>query len=126
MFYFLRKARFHHLLTIIDCPQNAAPRFRTTKTVISEGGGRLLTLRGPLINSQILKRGAAYEPRSIHIYIYIYIYACCGVTICAKFGLLRCYYLGQVCFLQNTVCQKHYKNRGCGTFFFEEKLRVQI
>ena len=22
---------------------------------------------------------------------------------------LRCYYLGQVCFLQNTVCQKHYK-----------------
>ena len=40
-------------------------------------------------------------------YIYIYIYIlCCGVIIWAKFGLLRCYYLGQVCFLQNTVCQK--------------------
>ena len=38
-------------------------------------------------------------------YIYIYIYSC-GVIIWAKFGLLRCYYLGQVCFLQNTVCQK--------------------
>ena len=35
-----------------------------------------------------------------------YIYMCCGVIIWAKFGLLRCYYLGQVCFLQNTACQK--------------------
>ena len=34
------------------------------------------------------------------------VYVCCGVIIWAKFGLLRCYYLGQVCFLQNTVCQK--------------------
>ena len=41
-----------------------------------------------------------------HANIYIYIYICCGVIIWAKFGLLRCYYLGQVCFLQNTVCQK--------------------
>ena len=48
---------------------------------------------------------------------YIYIYICCGVIIWAKFGLLRCYYLGQVCFLQNTVCQKHYKYRGFSTFF---------
>ena len=29
-----------------------------------------------------------------------HIYICCGVIIWAKFGLLRCYYLGQVCFLQ--------------------------
>ena len=46
------------------------------------------------------------------LYIYgnalvkIYIYICCGVIIWAKFGLWRCYYLGQVCFLQNTGCQK--------------------
>ena len=51
---------------------------------------------------------------------HIYIYICCGVVIWAKFGLLRCYYLGQVCFLQNTVCQKHYKNRGFSTFCFEK------
>ena len=56
-----------------------------------------------------------------------YVYMCCGVIIWAMFGLLRCYYLGQACFLQNTVCQKHYKNRGFSTFFFvRKKLRAQI
>ena len=38
-----------------------------------------------------------------------------GVIIWAKFV-----------FLQNTVCQKHYKIRGFSTFFFEKKLRAQI
>ena len=57
----------------------------------------------------------------IHIYIAKYVDICCGVIIWAKFGLLRCYYLGQVCFLQNTVCQKHYKNRGLSTFFLQKK-----
>ena len=41
-------------------------------------------------------------------YIYIYICVCCGV-IWSKFGLLRGYYLVQVCCFFNTVCQKHYK-----------------
>ena len=43
------------------------------------------------------------------INMHTHIYICCGVIIWAKFGLLRCHYLGQVCILQNTVCQKHYK-----------------
>ena len=69
----------------------------------------------------------AYGPWShTHIYIYthiyicihIYIYICCGVIIWAKFGLLTCYYLGQVAFHQNTVCQtKHYKNRFSALFW---------
>ena len=41
-------------------------------------------------------------------YIYIYIYICCGVIVWSKFGLLRGYYLVQVCFFY-AVCQKHYK-----------------
>ena len=52
-----------------------------------------------------------------YTYIHTYIYICCGVIIWAKFGLLRCYYLGQVCFLQNTVCQKHYKIGAAERFF---------
>ena len=34
----------------------------------------------------------------IHTYTYIYIYKCCEVSIWAKFGVLKGYYLGQVCF----------------------------
>ena len=56
----------------------------------------------------------------------VYIYICCGVIIWAKFGLLRCYYLGQVCFLQNTVCQKHYKNRGFSTFSLKKIARANL
>ena len=47
---------------------------------------------------------------------YIYIYMCCGVTIWSKFGLLRGYYLVQVCFVFNTFCQKHYENWGFSPF----------
>ena len=56
----------------------------------------------------------------LYLSISISIHICCGVIIWAKFGLLRCYYLGQVCFLQNTVCQKHYKIRGFSTFVLEK------
>ena len=55
-----------------------------------------------------------------YVYMYICIYVCCGVIIWAKFDLLRSYYLGQVCFLQNTVCQKRYKI-GVSALFFENK-----
>ena len=41
-----------------------------------------------------------------------YIYSC-GVIIWAKFGLLRCYYLGQ-------VCHKTLSNRGFSTFFWKK------
>ena len=40
-------------------------------------------------------------------YIYICIYICCGVIIWAKFGLLRCYYLGQVCFFTKHCLSKN-------------------
>ena len=46
------------------------------------------------------------DPFGKGVGMHVYIYICCGVIIWAKFGLLRCYYLGQACFLQNTVCQK--------------------
>ena len=54
-----------------------------------------------------------------------YIYSC-GVIIWAKFGLLRCYYLGQVCFYKTLFVKKHYKNRGFSTFFFKKTMRAQI
>ena len=73
-------------------------------------------LTRPKITSEIKNK----LQRFLHIYIHIYIYAVVLLSG-AKFGLLRCYYLGQVCFLQNTVCQKHYKNRGFSTFFLEKK-----
>ena len=41
-----------------------------------------------------------------HVHIYIYIYICCGGIIWAKFGLLRCYYLGQVCFFTKHCLSK--------------------
>ena len=45
-----------------------------------------------------------------------YIYICCGVIVC--------YSLGQVCFLQNTVCpKKHYKKEG---FQHLKKMKTQI
>ena len=56
---------------------------------------KLLTFDGQVINSTA----------------YIYMYVCAW-----------CYYLGQVCFLQNTVCQKHYKNIGFSTFFLKNKI----
>ena len=68
-----------------------------------------------------LKRYPPGRVSGIYIlYIYIYIYAVVllsgpslafwGVIIWAKFA-----------FLQNHVCQKHYKNRGFSTFFFWKK-----
>ena len=51
------------------------------------------------------------------------IYICCGVIIWAKFGLLRCYYLGQVFFTTHCLSKKHCNNRGFSTF---KKLRAQI
>ena len=75
----------------------------------------------PSFDSKTPNLGPSFDSTA---YIYIYIYACCGVIIWAKFGLLRCYYLGQVWFLQNTVCQKHYKI-GVSAFFLK-KLRAQI
>ena len=51
---------------------------------------------------------------------------CCGVIIWAKFGLLRCYYLGQVCFLlQNTVCQKSTIQIGVSAHFVLTKNSVR-
>ena len=54
--------------------------------------------------------------------LYIYTYICCGVIIWAKFGLLRCYYLGQVCFYKTLFVKKNYKTR----FQHLKKLRAQI
>ena len=55
----------------------------------------------------------------------IYIYYC-GVIIWSKFGLLRGYYLVQVCFfLFSLVCQKHYKI-GVSALFWTKKLRTKI
>ena len=49
---------------------------------------------------------------------------CCGVIIWAKFGLLRCYYLGQVCFLQKHCLSKNTIKIGVSAFFFcKKKLR---
>ena len=70
------------------------------------------------------KFGVLLSTRQLYIYIYIYIYICCGVIIWSKFCLLRGYYLAQVCFF-NTVCQRHYKNRGFSTFVVTKKLRAQ-
>ena len=33
----------------------------------------------------------------------------CGVIIWSKFRFFNSYYLVQVCFFENIVCQKHYK-----------------
>ena len=53
----------------------------------------------------------------------VYIYIGCGVIIWAKFGLLRCYYLGQVCFLQNTGLSNNTIKIGVSAvFFFEKKI----
>ena len=66
-------------------------------------------------------------PNAVCIYIYVYIYICCGVIIWAKFGLLRCYYLGQVCFFYKTLfVRKHYKIGVSALLFFEKELRAQI
>ena len=67
------------------------------------------------------------------VYIYIYTYMCCEVIIWAKFGQFECYYLGQVCSLTNTVCQKRYKigvstlfltNKSCGKFLTDYLAQV--
>ena len=59
--------------------------------------------------------------RERETYIYMYrehIHICCGVIIWAKFVLLRCHYLGQVCFFtKHCLSIKHYKHRGFSAFF---------
>ena len=66
-----------------------------------------------------------FQGEITHNIICVYIYICCGVIIWAKFGLMRCYYLGQVCFYKTLFVKKHYKNRGFSTVFWN-KLRAQI
>ena len=57
--------------------------------------------------------------------IYIYIYS--GVIIWAKFGLLRCYYLGQVRFFFTKHClSKNTIKIGVSALFFRQTLRAQI
>ena len=51
----------------------------------------------------------------------------CGVIIWAKFGLLSCYYyLGQVRFLHNTFCQKHYNIGVSAQFFCKKNARANL
>ena len=58
---------------------------------------------------------------SLSLSIYIYIYICCGVIIWAKFGLLRCYYLGQVCFFTKHCLSKNTIKIGVSALFFWKK-----
>ena len=53
---------------------------------------------------------------SQHIYIYG-----CGVIIWAKFGLLRCYYLGQVCFFTKHCLSKNAIKIGVSALFVLKK-----
>ena len=46
----------------------------------------------------------------------------CGVIICAKFGHFRSYYLGQVCFFENTVCKNNKYGGGGQHFCLEIKV----
>ena len=65
-----------------------------------------------------------------HIYICMYVcmYVCmyiliyCGVIIWAKFSFLRCYYLGQVCFLQNIACQEKTIRIGVSAHCFQKQI----
>ena len=59
----------------------------------------------------------------LYVCVYIYMLWCYYLS---QVWLLRCYYLGQVCFLQNTVCQKHYKNRGFSTYFLKTIARAYL
>ena len=91
---------------------------KTQKTLFLglEKVARLLTYRWPgYWPYKSLKCGQVFDPTA-----YIYIYS--GVIIWAKFGLLRCYCLGQVCFLQNTVCQKKHYKIGVSALFFWKKI----
>ena len=56
---------------------------------------------------------------------YIYIYMRCRVIIWAKFGHLKGYYLGQVCFLKTLFAEKHYKNRGFNIFWKKYAQKIE-
>ena len=49
---------------------------------------------------------------------------CCGVVIWAKFGLLRCYYLGQVCFFTKHCVKKHNKIGVWALFLKKERAQI--
>ena len=84
-----------------NCTGNISGSEMSTGNKVVTVGSK--TLRGLLGNAcHLFAQGEKRRTTGVCIYIYI----CCAVIIWAKFGLLRCYYLGQVCFLQNTVCQK--------------------
>ena len=106
----------------ISLPNAWKPWKKRRKRPFEQKKSLLIIKNQPRKSKQSKKGRAGWWTFQI-IYIYIYICICCGVIIWTKFGLLRCYYLGQVCFLQNTVCQKRYKNRGFNIF---EKLHAQI
>ena len=62
-----------------------------------------------------------------YIYVCIYICICCEVISGAKFGLLKGYLWGQLCFFITPFVTKHYTNSGFNPFFVEnKKLRTQM
>ena len=68
--------------------------------------------RGQVIDLKMAKMWPSYWPYSIYIYI------CCGVIILAKFGLLRCYSLGQVCFFTKHCLSQNTIKQGFQHFFW--------
>ena len=70
-----------------------------------------------------LIKGLKITSKSIYIYIHTYIHTWCGVIIWAKFGLLRCYYLGQVClfFFTKHCSPKNTIKKGVSAFLKKKK-----
>ena len=60
------------------------------------------------------------------MHIYIYMLAGCEVIIWSKFGLLRGYYLVQVCFFKFTACQNTMKYGVSTHLFLKKKLHANI
>ena len=54
---------------------------------------------------------------NIYIYVYVCVFICCEVIIWAKFGRLRCYYLGQVGVIIWAKLFLAYKNSGFKRFW---------
>ena len=74
-----------------------------------------LALRVSVCVKQILGCSFLFEIQPLCIYIYI----CSGVIIWAKFGFLRCYYLGQVCFFTKHCLSKNTTKIWVSTLFIE-------